>query len=135
MSRVNGAFTALVATQGAHSIEEYLGRLWESFPPARFLTGLIASDRAFGFIVLNAALVALGIWCALVPVRQRWPSASSWIWCWVVLETINGVVHLAWSLRQGSYTPGVLTAPLLLGLALFIASTLRRQARSVAPAA
>src|SRR5687768_8144744 len=103
MSRLNGAFTALVLTQAAHSIEEYLGRLWESFPPARFVTGLISSDHEFGFIVVNTALVALGAWCALVPVRRGWRSASSWIWLWVVVETVNGAGHLAWSLSRASY--------------------------------
>jgi hypothetical protein len=42
-----------------------------------------------------------------------------------VIETINGVGHPLWSLRQGGYTPGVATAPLLLVLALYLAAQLR----------
>jgi hypothetical protein len=34
MSRVPMVFGTLILTQAAHSVEEYLGRLWESFPPA-----------------------------------------------------------------------------------------------------
>ncbi len=67
MSRINVAFGALVATQTAHSVEEYIGRLWESFPPARFLTGMISPDRELGFIVINITLVAFGIWCLIFP--------------------------------------------------------------------
>jgi len=34
-------FLLLVITQGLHSTEEFIGRLWEVFLPAKFLTGLI----------------------------------------------------------------------------------------------
>jgi hypothetical protein len=131
MSHIKVAFAALVVAQAAHSIEEYLGRLWESFPPARFLTGLISTDHELGFIVINSGLVAFGFWCAVWPVREEWRSAASLVWCWIVLETINGVGHLFWSLLQGGYTPGVLTAPVLLALALYLASQMRNRARTV----
>src|SRR2546423_15369602 len=117
MSRVKVAFGGLVLAQLAHSTEEYVGKLWESFPPARFLTGLISSDREFGFIVINGALVAFGLWCLLFPVRKDWPSAAGFIWFWIVLETINGIGHPAWTFRQGGNTPGALTAPILLEVA------------------
>jgi hypothetical protein len=125
MNRIKISFSALVFTQIAHSIEEYVGRLWESFPPARFLTGLVSSDRELGFVVINSALVAFGLWCLFFPVRKEWPSAAGFIWFWIVLETINGIGHPAWTLRQGGYTPGVLTAPILLVLALYLAFQLR----------
>jgi hypothetical protein len=128
MTRINGAFTALIVAQAAHSVEEYVGRLWESFAPARFVSGLISPDLEVGFIAFNAVFVALGVWCALVPVTRQWRSARNWLWFWVVVETVNGFGHVAWSLIQGGYTPGVLTAPLLFGLALYIASELRRHA-------
>ena len=129
MSRFQVTFSALVVAQAAHSIEEYFGRLWESFPPAAFLTALISSDRAVGFLAINCALVAFGFWCLLWPVRRAWPSATPLAWCWIVIETINGVGHPAWSLRQSAYTPGVLTAPLLLVLALYLAVQLGRTSR------
>lgn len=129
MSRFQITFGALIAAQTAHSVEEYLGRLWESFPPAAFLTGLVSSDRELGFVVLNCALVAFGFWCLFWPVRRGWPSAVAVAWFWVALETINGIGHPAWSLRQQAYTPGVLTAPILLALALYLASQLVRTPR------
>ena len=135
MSRIKVAFGALVFTQIAHSIEEYVGRLWESFPPARFLTGMISSDRELGFIAINSALVAFGFWCLLFPVRRDWPSAARFIWFWIVIETINGVGHPAWTLREGGYTPGVLTAPILLLIALYLASQLRSAPRPLSRAA
>ncbi|WP_457652869.1 HXXEE domain-containing protein [Rhodocaloribacter sp.] len=124
MTRLQIAFGALVLTQAAHSVEEYVGRLWESFPPARFLTGLISQDLRQGFLVINVLLVAFGVWCFLWPVRRRWRSAAGLTWLWVSIELINGIGHPLWSLRQGAYTPGLATAPLLLMLALYIASRL-----------
>lgn len=126
MSRIQTTFAALVLAQAAHSIEEYLGQLWESFPPVRFVTGLFSADRELAFIVLNIVLVAFGLWCLLWPVRRGWPAATGLLWVWVVIETINGVGHPLWSLRQGGYTPGVITAPILLVLALYLAAQLRK---------
>jgi hypothetical protein len=118
MTRLETNFLALVVVQAAHSVEEYLGRLWEVFPPAIFVTGLISKDRQLGFLVINITLVAFGLWCFFWPVRRRWPSARLLIGAWVVIELINGVGHPLWSIQQRGYTPGVITAPLLLVLAL-----------------
>ena len=126
MTRVHVGFGALVLAQAAHSVEEYLGKLWESFPPARAVSGLISQDLERGFLVGNLALVAFGVWCFLWPVRRHWPSAVPLAWGWVTVETINGIGHPVWALSQGGYTPGVATAPFLLILALHLAGQLRR---------
>ena len=55
MSRFQLTFGALVLAQAAHSIEEYIGHLWKSFPPARFVTGLVSSNLERGFVVINLA--------------------------------------------------------------------------------
>jgi hypothetical protein len=123
---MQAGFGALVLAQAAHSVEEYLGRLWESFPPARALTSLVSQDLELGFLVINVALVTFGVWCFLWPVRRGWPSAVPLAWGWVVIETINGIGHPLWSLRQGGYTPGVATAPVLLILAIYLAGQLRK---------
>lgn len=81
-------------------------------------------------LVLNCALVTCGLWCLFWPVRMDWRSAWPLAWFWVVLETINGIGHSAWSVWQGAYTPGLLTAPMLLVLALYLGSLLRSSARS-----
>lgn len=126
VTRLDRTFAALILAQAAHSVEEYIGRLWESFPPAALVAGLISSDLALGFLIGNIAVVAFGLWCVVWPVRRSWPSATGFVWFWIVIETINGVAHPLWSLRQGGYTPGVLTAPILLVLALYLASRVRR---------
>ena len=126
MSRFQLTFGALVFTQAAHSIEEYVEHLWESFPPARFLTSLVSSDLERGFVLLNVSLLAFGVWCFLWPVRRGWPVAVALAWLWAVIEIVNGIGHPLWSLREGGYTPGLATAPVLLVLALYLAYQLRR---------
>jgi len=112
-------FGLLMIVQAAHSIEEYAGRLWESFPPAAFVSGLISSNHEKGFIIFNVALILFGLWCWWWPVRRHWPSSRAIIWGWVAVDVINGIGHPLWSLIQGlRYTPGVATAPLLLLVAM-----------------
>jgi hypothetical protein len=114
-------FFLLILAQAAHSIEEYYGRLYDVFPPARLVSGLVSSDLERGFVIANVILVGFGLWCAIWPVRRGWPIATTLMWIWVTIETINGIGHPLWSLLQGGYTPGTGTAPLLLVLALFLA--------------
>jgi hypothetical protein len=119
--RSRAAFLALIAAQAAHSIEEYVFRLYEVFPPARFLSGLVSRDLALGFAVLNASLLLLGAWCYLARVRPGHPSARAWAWFWTLLELGNGIGHAVLSLSRGSYFPGVGTAPVLLGVSSYLA--------------
>jgi hypothetical protein len=119
------AFGLLILTQAAHSIEEYFGRLWESFPPAYFVSGLISADREFGFLAANVVLVTFGDWCFLFPVLRQWRAARGIALGWALLELINGIGHPLWSLRQGRYTPGLATAPVLLVLAIILIARLR----------
>lgn len=129
MTRVQASFLALLVAQAAHSIEEYIGRLYDVFPPARFVSGLVSQDLERGFVILNIALVAFGIWCFVWPVRRRWAAAPMLVWLWVGIELVNGIGHPLWSLRVRAYTPGVATAPLLLLLALVLSRQLRAAER------
>jgi hypothetical protein len=114
-------FLFLILAQGAHSIEEYVTKLYEVFAPARFVSSLVSSDLALGFAVANAALVTFGLWCWAVPVRSGWRVAPGLIWFWTILELGNGISHSALALSRGGYFPGVVTAPLLLLLASWMA--------------
>ena len=130
MTRFQFSFLALIATQAVHSVEEYIGDLYDVFPPAGAVSGLISPDRQRGFIVFNAVLLSFGLWCFIGPVRGRWPSAIPLVWLWVVIELINGIGHPVWTLIERRYTPGVATAPLLLFLAVYLTVQLRAASRS-----
>ena len=119
-SRARWAFLALIVAQAAHSIEEYVFRLFDVFAPARFVSGLVSSDLAFGFVTLNVVLVLFGAWCYLARVRPGHPSGLAFAWFWTLLELGNGVSHSVMALARGGYFPGVATAPLLLGVSSYL---------------
>lgn len=119
--RVQLVFLSLILSQAAHSIEEYVTRLYDVFGPARFVSSLVSHDLALGFLVVNAALVAFGFWCWAVPVRSGWHAASGFVWFWTILELGNGIGHSALAVSRGGYFPGALTAPLLLLFAGWLA--------------
>ena len=122
------AFLCLILAQGAHSIEEYVTRLYAVFPPARFVSSLISHNLAVGFLFANAALVTFGLWCWAVPVGSRWPIARELVWFWTLLELGNGVGHSFLALSHGGYFPGVATAPFLLLFAGWLAVLQARRA-------
>ena len=123
-------FLFLILAQGAHSIEEYVTKLYEVFAPARFVSSLVSNDLGLGFLIVNGALVMFGLWCWAVPVRSGWHAARGLVWFWTILELGNGIGHSAFALSRGGYFPGVVTAPLLLLFAAWLAVL---QARQVGP--
>lgn len=122
--RGRGAFLVLIVVQAAHSIEEYVFRLFDVFAPARFVSGLFSRDLALGFAIANAALVLFGAWCYLARVRPGHPAARALAWFWALLELGNGAGHLLLAVSRGAYFPGAATAPLLLGASLYLAARL-----------
>lgn len=127
--RSRAAFLALILAQAAHSIEEYAFRLFDVLAPARFISSLFSSDLARGFAIANILLVLFGAWCYVARVYRGHPSARRLAWFWALLELGNGVGHSAFALAHGGYFPGVVTAPLLLGISVYLIARL-----STAPA-
>jgi hypothetical protein len=123
------AFLALVCAQAAHSIEEYIFRLFDVFAPARFVSGLVSTNPGVGFAVANAALVLFGLWCYFARVRPGHPSGLVFAWFWTVLELANGIGHSVLALSGGGYFPGVATAPVLLGVSAYLAFRLSTPSR------
>lgn len=121
-------FLLLILAQAAHSVEEYVTKLYEVFAPARFVSSLVSANLGVGFVVFNAGLVGFGLWCWAVPVRSGWPAARGLAWFWVILELGNGIGHSVLALSKRGYFPGVATAPLLLVFAAWVAVIQIRQA-------
>jgi len=124
--KLSSAFLLLIIAQAAHSIEEYIARLYDVLAPARIISEAISADRPTGFLIANLALVSFGLLCWAFPVRRGWPAARPVAWVWVVVELANGVGHLLFAFGTAGYFPGLATAPLLLLAALATAITLRR---------
>lgn len=123
------AFLAVILAQAAHSVEEYVFRLYDVLAPARFVAGLFSSDLARGFAIANALIVAFGVWCYAARVRVGAPSARAFAWFWALLELGNGIGHTAFAIAAGGYFPGVGTAPLLVATGAYLAIRLARPDR------
>ena len=124
--RMHATFGALIAAQALHSIEEYSGRLYETFP-ARPLH--VRSRLARPSVAGSSSSTSCS-WPSASGVisgrsGSRWAVAPVLAWGWAAIEAANGIGHLLWSLWQGAYQPGVATAPLLLVLALSLGYQLR----------
>jgi hypothetical protein len=126
--RARTAFLWLLLAQSAHSIEEYLFRLYDVLAPARFVSSLLSDDPARGFAIANVLLVLFGVACYLVSIRPGLPSARGLAWFWSLLELGNGASHSVLAAAQQGYFPGVATAPLLIGLSGYLISLLMKQA-------
>jgi hypothetical protein len=120
------AFLMLVLIQGMHSIEEYFGKLWKVFQPAKILSSLVSNNLETGFLIINIGLFIFGIWSWAIPVRKDYSIARIIIWIFIVIELINGIGHPIWAIYERSYVPGVATAPILLILAVYLFNELRK---------
>jgi hypothetical protein len=118
------AFLALILAQAAHSVEEYMFRLYDLLAPARYVSSLFGVDRQIGFVIANSALVLFGLWCWAA--RVSLGRGRGLAWFWALLETANGCAHLALAAMAGGYFPGLATTPLLIGLGLWLVLSLRR---------
>lgn len=121
--KIKIALLMLVLVQALHSIEEYYGKLWEVFAPAKFISGLVSSDHEKGFLIINILLFIAGLLIWLAAVRN-YPFAVILIWFLTIMEIINSIGHSIWGVRERNYVPGVATAPLLLILAIYLAKQL-----------
>jgi hypothetical protein len=92
----------------------------------RYVSRLVSSDLARGFLILNIGIAIVGLTCWAIPVRSGWPSAGGFMWFWTILELCNGVAHIALALYWRGYFPGLATAPLLLFFSGWLAVMLVR---------
>lgn len=123
-------FLLLICAQALHSLEEYYFSLWEALAPARYVSGLVSSDLPLGFAVVNATIVAFGVWSYTWPVRRNRSYAVPLVWFWTLLEAANGLGHMAFALASRSYFPGVYTAPLLLAFSGLLALQMMRRGQA-----
>ena len=120
LSRIKISFLLLVLTQGLHSIEEYIGRLWEVYPPAKFMCSIVSKNHETGFLIINIGFFIFGLLCWLFTIRRNQLYAQGLIWFWIVMEIINVIGHVSWAISERAYVPGVATAPVLLVVAVYL---------------
>lgn len=127
-------FLLLVIVQTAHSVEEYLTRLYEILPPAKYVSGLVSESPATGFIIINAMIVLVGACCYAFPIRSGLSAGRMVAWLWLAIEFANGTGHVFFAASAGGYFPGVFTGATLIVLAVGLAVSLVQDSRGTAGA-
>ncbi len=126
-NNVQIAFPALVGAQALHSIEEYVFKFYEAFPPMRAAYRDAPVFAELSFIIFNVSLVAFGLLCYFRYVRTNRKKARPLAWLLVMIETINIAGHSLWAALTAAYNPGLLTIVLILPLTLYLAYSLARR--------
>ncbi len=124
--KISILFLMLVIAHIFHATEEYFGKLWEVYTPAIFVCNLISSNPEKGFFIINIAfiIISLGYWA--FSIRSNHSADYSLIWFWIILQTINVIGHVAWTIYEGTYTPGIITAFLILIIVIFLIRALTK---------
>ena len=120
-------FLLIAVVQGLHSIEEYSGKLWDVYPPATFICGLVSDNLKNGFITINVSLFVMLMLVWLATFSKNF-SAKPILWLWTILKFIKGAGHSLWAIMERSYVPGLATAPVLFILALIMVKLLIKPA-------
>lgn len=117
--KIRITFLLIALVQGLHSIEEYIGKLWDVYPPAAYICGLVSNNLKNGFVIINISLFIVLMLVWLTTFSKNF-SAKPLLWLWTILELINGAGHSVWAIMERSYVPGLATAPVLFILALIM---------------
>ena len=113
-------FLLLVILQAIHSVEEFIFRLYERFPPMRFLYRNAPHLAKPAFAISNALLVLIGLVCFYYWVQPARKGATVVVWIWIILESLNVVAHLVWAALIGGYNPGLVTGGLFVPVLIYL---------------
>jgi len=110
-----------IAIQGLHFYEEYLTGFQQKFPA---FFGYEWSDRRF--VVFNLVWLSLFVLSAFgLLLKSRLAYLPAFFFA-LVGEIGNGIAHLALSVAQRRYFPGLFTAPVVLVVGLVLLSKLMK---------
>lgn len=105
-----------IVVQLAHFVEELATGFASAFPT---LVGLDYTWTEVKFITCNLAWLAVfgvAAWC----IHRRWTGALVVAWLFAIVAIANGVLHVAATLLQGGYFPGVVTALVLFDVGILL---------------
>ena len=107
---IQAAYFLLVILQAIHSVEEFIFRLYERFPPMRFVYQNAPHLAKPAFAISNALLISIGLICFFYWVQPARKGATAVVWIWIIIESLNVFAHIVWAALIGGYNPGLVTA-------------------------
>jgi len=119
-------FLLLILAHALHATEEYFGKLWEVYTPAIYICNLISSNPRNGFLIINSIFIIVGLVYWRFSIQKNDSTSYSLIWIWVVLQTMNVIGHISWTIYKGAYTPGIITTFIILLLVILLVKQLTK---------
>src|SRR2546423_5244032 len=99
--KIQSAFLLLVIVQAIHSVEEFIFRFYERFPPMTFIYQNAPQLARPAFAISNALLFLIGLICFYYWVQPARKAANLVVWIWIILESSNVVAHIVWAVLIG----------------------------------
>lgn len=124
--RINTLFLLLIFAHGIHATEEFFGKLWNVYRPAIFICNLISRNPETGFLAINTAFILISLLFWKLVLSKGYEVIPSLLWIWILLQLLNVTGHFAWTLISQAYTPGVISALLILILVILLISEVKK---------
>jgi len=119
-NRIKIAFLTMISLQAVHSIEEYIFKFYEVFPPMQFIYRDAPDLAKSGFVTFNLLLFLFGIICFFYWVQPARKGARVVIWVWIAIQLATIASHAIWVMSVGDYHPGLATVPLFVPIVVFM---------------
>jgi hypothetical protein len=124
--RISLAFLLLIIQQAIHSVEEFIFRFYERFPPMKIIYQDAPHLAKPAFLISNALLFLAGLFCFFYWVRPVKERARIVVWVWIALETVNVIAHFIWAILIRGYNPGLVTVILFVPVLIYLNYLMRR---------
>jgi hypothetical protein len=108
-NKIRAAFLVLIILQALHSVEEFIFKFHEVFPPMVSIYRNAPAIAQPAFVLANSLLVLVGFVCLF---RWVWPArrgAKAVAWVWAGAEALNVIAHCVWAISIRGYNPGLVT--------------------------
>ena len=125
-NKIRVAFLVLIGLQALHSIEEFIFKFYEVFPPMVSMYRNAPAMAQPAFVLANSLLILVGFVCLL---RWVWPArrgAKVVAWAWVGAEAFNVIAHCVWAISIRRYNPGLVTGLGFVPVVAYLIYLLRR---------
>ncbi len=125
-NKIREAFLAIVVLQAVHSVEEFVFRLYEVFPPMVYLYRDSPHLARPAFIAFNVLLLIAGLACLFYWVWPGRQGARTVVWVWTAGEAFNAAAHSVWAIATQRYNPGLVTGLAFVPVLVYMTYLLRR---------
>jgi hypothetical protein len=112
--------------QALHSLEEFIFKFYEVFPPMASIYRNAPGLAQPAFVFANSLLVLVAFVCLFGWVWPARQGAKAVAWVWVGVEAFNVIAHGVWAILIWGYNPGLVTGLGFVPVVAYLTYLLRR---------